>query len=197
MSEGIRTFIAVDVSPEAKDTLEWLIGRLKEMERGRIRWGRPQGIHLTLKFLGDVDPDRVKGILEAVEKASSGMGPFQVALSGVGAFPNPETPRVIWVGLQGQLDSLVSLQQRVEQEMASLGFPKEGQPFSPHLTLGRVIGNWGRGGHGLDLSKVTLEDEVAWRVDEVHLMQSTLTPAGAIYQRLGSIPLRGLETQVQ
>ena len=194
MSKKIRTFIAVDISPVAKVGLERLIQRLEEIGMGNVRWVKPQGIHLTLKFLGDVDPARVEEILKVVDVASYGTKPFQLALSEVGAFPNLERPRVIWVGLQGEMEALAMLQRRVEEEMASLDFSKEERPFSPHLTLGRVGRNWRRrGGQGFDLSKLKVEEEATWRVEEVHLMQSTLTPSGAIYDRLGSVPLKGLE----
>jgi len=197
MNQRVRAFIAVDVSQEAKAALASIISRLKrETEGDRIRWGRAESIHLTLKFLGNVESALVQPVLEAVERAAYSSGPFQVALSKVGAFPRLEAPRVIWVGLQGDLEALVALQRRMEDEVSPLGFPKEERPFSPHLTLGRVNDGWvRRGENGLDLAKVTLNDQVAWRVEEVHLMQSVLTPSGAIYQRLGSTPLAEVKSK--
>ena len=191
MSQRVRAFIAVDVSHEAKAALASIISRLKSGTDGdRIRWVKSEGIHLTLKFLGNVESALVHHVLAAVERAVNGTPPFQVALSKVGAFPRLEAPRVIWVGLQGNLETLAALQRRMEDEVSPLGFPKEERPFNPHLTLGRVNdGRIPKSGSGLDLAKTTSRDEVAWWVEEVHLMQSTPTPSGSIYTRLGSIPL--------
>ena len=197
MSQRVRAFIAVDVSQEAKTALASIVSRLKMRTEGdSIRWVRSEGIHLTLKFLGNVETALVQPVLAAVEKAVYSTLPFQVALSKVGAFPRLEGPRVIWVGLQGNLEALSALQQRMEDEVSPLGFPKEERPFSPHLTLGRVNNERvHRGGKGLDLAGVTLGDQVAWRVDEVHLMQSTPTPSGSIYTRLGSFPLSEVKSK--
>ena len=193
MSQRVRAFIAVDVSQEAKAALASIVSRLKmETEGDNIRWVRSEGIHLTLKFLGNVESALVQPVLAAVERAVLSTHPFQITLSKIGAFPRLEVPRVIWVGLQGDLEALSALQQRMEDEVSPLGFPEEERPFSPHLTLGRVNnGPVRRGGKGLNLAGVTLTDQVAWQVEEVHLMQSTPTQSGSMYTRLGSFPLSG------
>ena len=98
----------------------------------------PTGIHLTLKFLGNIDPHLVDNLLEAMRRSAQGSSPFRLQLSGLGLFPNAKEPWVLWVGVDGDLDPLRGLQERVEEAVVKLGFPRESRPFSPHLTLGRV-----------------------------------------------------------
>ena len=186
----VRAFVAVDVPREVREGLAEIVGRLQAEGVSGVRWTRPEGIHLTLKFLGEIDPGTVEKILEQIERATEGVSPFSLALSGVGAFPRPDSPRVIWVGLKGDLDSLEELQRRIDHEISLLGggFAKEGRPFTPHLTLGRLrqgVSVEERGRLGKGLSRVALEGEVRWEVREVGLIRSTLNPAGAVYEVLG------------
>ena len=186
----VRAFIAVDISQEARDALAEVVERLKVRGVSGVRWLRPEGIHLTLKFLGDIDPSRVDEILGAMERVAQGTGSLTFSLSELGAFPNPDRPRVIWVGLKGDLDPLGELQARIDQEMhLTEGFPREDRSFTPHLTLGRVRDNLSgeeRRQAGKALTEVALEAEASWEVKEVILVRSTLTPGGAVYQQLGS-----------
>ena len=138
----VRAFIAVDISQEARAALAGVAERLQQQGVSGVRWVRPEGIHLTLKFLGEIDTDLVGKILEAMERAVDGTMPLTLALSEPGAFPNANSPRVIWVGLQGDLDPLKELQSRIDQEVHLIGgFPKETRAFAPHLTLGRMREN--------------------------------------------------------
>ena len=98
----VRAFIAVDISQEARAALAGVAERLQQQGVSGVRWVRPEGIHLTLKFLGEIDTDLVGKILEAMERAVDGTMPLTLALSEPGAFPNANSPRVIWVGLQGR-----------------------------------------------------------------------------------------------
>ena len=155
-----------------------------------MRWVRPEGIHLTLKFLGEIDPNIVDQILEAVDRAVQGSAPFTLALSEIGAFPSLYVPRVIWVGLKGDLDALRELQKRIDEEVhLAVGFPKEARAFTPHLTLGRMRDNAPgeeRRRAGKSMTEVAWETDVLWQVNEVNLIRSTLTPSGAVYDVLGS-----------
>ena len=185
----VRAFVALDISCEARHALEAAATGLRDAGVSGVRWVRPEAIHLTLKFLGDVDTTRVQTILGALETAGAGTGPIHLELSGLGAFPNVRSPRVIWVGLEGERDRLLELQKRVDRELRSaLDIPLEKRDFSPHLTLGRVgdISAEERIRIGEAFSKAIPRPEVHWQVTEVRLIQSTLNPGGAVYHTLGS-----------
>ena len=189
----LRTFIALEVSQEARHALGAVITRLQDAGVSGIRWVRPEGIHLTLKFLGDVDASAVEGILSAMERACFGNGPIALSLTGLGAFPNASSPRVLWAGLGGELESLGGLQGDLDGELSeSLGFSKETRPFSLHLTLGRL-----RDGAkaeerrlaGAALLEADPVAEVCWIAGELNLVRSILSPSGAEYSLLGSCRL--------
>ena len=157
-----------------------------------MRWARPEGVHLTLKFLGDIEASAVDAISRAMARAAQGVAPLELALAGTGAFPTARDPRVLWVGLKGDVESLARLQGRLDAELAPLGFPKEARAFSPHLTLGRVRDGAARGERqriGDAIATARLPNEARWRADSLSLMRSTLAPAGAIYQRIAQIGL--------
>jgi 2'-5' RNA ligase len=186
----VRTFIAVDISQQAKGVLAGVTKSLQDGGVSWVRWVRPEGIHLTLKFLGEIDPNIVDRVLGAMDRAVQGNVPFTLALSGIGAFPNLNVPRVIWVGLKGDLDTLRELQERIDEEVhLAVGFPKETRAFTPHLTLGRMRDNAPgeeRRRAGKAMTEVAWETDVSWQVSEVDLIRSTLTPSGAVYDVLGS-----------
>ena len=191
-STGIRTFIAVHLSQKARRQLSDTIRSLGSEIPSGVRWVDPEGIHLTLKFLGDIDPALVKDVLQAMEQAASGSLPFHLHLNGLGVFPNQKRPRVLWAGLGGDLDALGALQEKLEAAMSGLNFPWERRAFSPHLTLGRVrdgVSAVARQSIGAVLSSGSLEDADPWQVNAVHLMRSDLTPDGALCSSLGSVTL--------
>ena len=192
MSDSIRTFIAIDLPTQAKNSLASLTQTLKSRGLSGVRWVNPTGIHLTLKFLGNIPPAMTPRILSALEAASQGHPPFNLSLGDFGVFPNPNNPRVLWIGLNGDLFPLAQLQSSVEKHCRSLGFDPERRPFTPHLTLGRVRRRLPQSQQ--DLVHTAVLDETTanapqWPVQEVHLIHSTLTPQGAIYRSLGAIPL--------
>ena len=190
----VRAFIAVDISLQARESLVEFTRSLQNAGVSQMRWVRPEGIHLTLKFLGEIDLNAVDPILGAMDRAIEGSAPFTLALSGIGAFPNLNAPRVIWVGLKGDLDALGKLQERIDQEVhRSVGFPRESRAFTPHLTLGRMRDNVSseeRRRAGKATTGVDWQADVSWQVNEVNLMRSTLAPSGAVYDVLGSRRLR-------
>ena len=103
-----------------------------------MSWTKPSNIHLTLKFLGGVETARINRVLKAVERASTGISPFEVEVSGAGCFPSPRSPRVLWVGIAVVPEALKNLYANIEHELAREGFPREKRAFSPHLTIGRM-----------------------------------------------------------
>ena len=189
---GIRTFIAIHLSQDARrrltETIRWMVS---EVPSG-VRWVDPEGIHLTLKFLGDIEPALVEDVLRAMEQAASGTLQFQLHLDGLGVFPNLRRPRVLWAGVGGDMDALGALQEKVEAAMEGLEFPRERRAFNPHLTLGRVrdtISAVARQRVGGLVSQGSLDGADPWPVNAVHLMRSNLTPDGAVYTSLGSVSL--------
>ena len=193
MTDSIRTFIAIDLPPDAKEALATLTQTLNARGLSGVRWVNPIGIHLTLKFLGNIPPTIVPRILDALQAASQSHSPFNLSLGALGVFPSPNNPRVLWVGLNGDLTPLARLQTSVEEHCCALGLDPDRRPFAPHLTLGRVRRSLPQ--LQRDLVRAALQDESAvdapqWPVHEIHLIHSTLTPQGAIYRSLGAIPLQ-------
>ena len=199
MTDSIRTFIAIDVPPDAKEALATLTQALKARGLSNVRWVNPNGIHLTLKFLGNIPPTTVPRILDALQAASQGYHPFNLSLGNLGVFPSPNNPRVLWVGLNGDLPALARLQSSVEEHCCALGLDPDRRPFTPHLTLGRVRRSLPPSQR--DLVRAALQDEInagntEWPVQEIHLIHSTLTPQGAIYRSLGAIPLHSHPSEI-
>ena len=194
MRDQIRTFIAIDIPGDAKDALAALIQSLESSGLHGIRWVNPKGIHLTLKFLGNIPQSMPPRILDALNHACQEHAPFDLSLGEFGVFPNPNNPRVLWVGLNGDTSSLSRLQASVEKQCRSLGFEPDRRPFRPHLTLGRVRRSLPL--PQLDIVRAVLKDRTSagalqWSVEEIHLIHSTLTPQGAVYRSLGTLPLAG------
>lgn len=188
MSE-LRLFWAVNLPIEIKRKLASLQASLRTTSLN-VKWVEQQNLHLTVKFLGNVDGSRVGKITKAVNEVSAGTGSFDLALSGLGFFPGPRRPRVVWVGVQGEVDKFRLLHGRVGKCLATLGWAPDNQSFSPHLTLGRL--RTPLDGEVL-VSKVN-EDRSDWNVGDINvssidLMKSQLTPKGPIYQILESIKL--------
>ncbi len=156
-----------------------------------MRWVAPDGLHITVKFLGHVDADRFPAIQERLDRAVVGAKPFSVLLAGFGAFPSPRRPRVVWAGCEAA-PPLELLQDRIEREMQQLGFPVEARVFHPHVTLGRVKrGAKPRDLEGLEQRLANAAFDGEFTVRSIDLMESTLHPAGARYTRRHAAELRG------
>ncbi len=181
----MRAFIAVDFS--AGDALLRLLRDLGSA-RARLRVVAPENLHITLKFLGNVDEGRIPSIVEVLERATLGLPPSLLSLHGTGAFPSLKAPRVLWVGVEGG-DALVTIARRLEEGLHDLGFPRERRRFSPHLTVARVKGPQGRD----EVARVMLDYRETnfgrQRVDEIRLKRSELTPSGPIYTDLAQVAL--------
>jgi len=189
----LRTFIAIDLSPELRANLGDLQDRLRgELGRGSVRWVQPQGIHLTLKFLGDTRREQLDEIQRALARAAATAEPFTISAGGAGCFPNARQPRVVWVGLEETSGALLRLRYAVESEVSPLGFPTEKRPFQPHLTLGRVQ----RGASSADVRRVgqvvaatTTGALGEMAVSAVSFIKSDLRPTGAVYVTLSEAGL--------
>ncbi|MFH1652040.1 MAG: RNA 2',3'-cyclic phosphodiesterase [Chloroflexota bacterium] len=190
--DTIRAFIALELPPEVRAGLGSLQSRLIAGGPAPVKWVDPAGIHLTLKFLGNVPGAQVSGIAAAITRASAGINPFHLRLEGLGVFPGPRSVRVIWVGLGGELEPLQRLQRGLESQLSPLGFLPENRGFTPHLTLGRVRESAAppeRERLGQLVTVTPAGTAADFTVDAVNLMQSRLTPQGAVYRRLESVPL--------
>ncbi|MDI9571169.1 MAG: RNA 2',3'-cyclic phosphodiesterase [Pseudomonadota bacterium] len=187
----MRAFLAIALPPEVKANIGRIQERLKKSVPGDIRWVRPEGVHLTLKFFGEMTLPELERIKAAVAGPTAAAAPFVLEVRGLGAFPEVSRPRVIWLGLAGETAALMSLRGELERELARAGFPEEERPFRAHLTLGRV--KIPKGVLGLARTVETETDMAAGRipVEEIVLFKSELTPRGAIHTRLAAFPLRG------
>ncbi len=188
----LRLFVAIELPPPVRSALERTISALKESGLGPLRWVAPERVHLTLKFLGDVAPEWVPELGDAVTEAAQGHSPFALRLARGGMFPNRRAPRVIWLGLEGEAEALASLRRDVERALVQLGFRAEEWPFRPHLTLARVTGRMpeDQAARLCALLEATDGSCEPFQVEGVSLMQSTLRPSGAEYRRLAAVPLQ-------
>jgi 2'-5' RNA ligase len=188
----LRLFVACELPPAMKATLSSLQEALREKGAPRLRWVRPEGIHLTLKFLGAVPQEKVAAIREALAPTVQGIPPLALSLAEVGTFGDRRGPRVVWVGMQGDLEPLARLQQRVEKALEPLGFPPERRAFSPHLTLARVPDRMGSEERYplRELAKtIEVPPAAPVTIDELSLMRSILGPGGAVYERVAVFSL--------
>ncbi len=188
----IRAFIAIELPDEVKNDLSDLISRLKPGREKAVKWVNPNSIHLTLKFLGNIPEERIVDITHAIAKASSLTFPFNLELKGLGAFPNLKSPRVIWVGIGGEIPSVSNLQRQVDQSLVPLSHSPEKREFSPHLTLGRVrdkATHKERSELGRAIESLRIPRSSSFVVDRINLVQSTLTKNGAICNQIATVVL--------
>ncbi|MEE9614273.1 MAG: RNA 2',3'-cyclic phosphodiesterase [Thermodesulfobacteriota bacterium] len=196
----MRTFVAIELPADIKKALKTLQEELQSAGRksDAVSWGKPGNIHLTLKFLGEVESSGIEEIGSVLEEAGKGAKPFTLTLGGaggaggVGAFPSLKNPRVIWVGI-GECEELRRLRENIEEGLERIGFEKEGRPFHPHLTLGRVrkgkrarlpkeAGGTGEAGGAGGAGKT-------FTVDSFTLFRSELGPGGAKHHPIKEITL--------
>lgn len=192
----LRTFISVEIPDSIKNLM---LSKQEELRTamgpaaGAVRWSRPEGTHLTLQFLGDVPAASIAEIADRMCAGCEGGRPLELALGRTGAFPGIVKPRVLWMGLEGDTGHLQTLQSRIAEQLATLGY-KPDKPFKPHITLGRVRDTVRRNemdaiSHALRLqenSPINLHPFTAYRVS---LMRSELHPGGSIYTELAGIEL--------
>ncbi len=183
MQQSIRTFIALELPATVISLLRTAQQELRQLNI-RARWVRPENIHLTLKFMGDINPGDIDAISTAMTAAANGFSPITLAVRGIGVFPTVKRPRVIWIGLGGDIRSLLDLQSRLVEELAGVGVAKDKRSFKAHLTLGRI-----KQPPGSDLIRqmmtayATLSSD-EFSCDQVILFKSDLKPSGAVYTKL-------------
>lgn len=183
MQQTIRTFIALELPPAVTSLLQKAQQELKRLKI-RARWVRPENIHLTLKFLGDINPDHIDKIGVAMVGAAIESPPVTLTVRGIGVFPGIKRPRVIWMGLGGDIRSLLALQSRLEQELAGAEFPKGKRSFKAHLTLGRIKQAVNPAVIRQMISEYASLQSDEFTCDQVFLFKSDLKPSGAVYSKL-------------
>ncbi len=186
---AIRAFIAIKIPEDIQDKLGAIQQKLQQ-SAVHVSWVRSGNIHLTLKFLGNIQEDRIPKILSSLEESVKTSSPFQLQVGYAGAFPNIRYPRVIWIGVtDDENGSLKTLQKELESRLAKLGFKKEKGRFQPHLTLGRVRSQKNRG----NLLRAVESIVNIWvgeiPVDTVYLIRSELKPTGAEYTDIAEIKI--------
>jgi len=191
--ETIRAFIAIELPGKLKVELAQLQTKLGF---GGQSWVKPvdlAGIHLTVKFLGNIANDKIGAITQAMVKACREIPPFCLQVTGIGAFPSLGRVQVIWVGLAGELEKLGWLQRGIESHLESLGFPAEERPFSPHLTLARLRNQASasqRRGLGQLIADTRFEAVYPIEVNVISLIRSQLSSQGAIYHQICGVALQ-------
>ncbi len=191
-NQSIRTFIAIELPEEVENGLRSLECRLKTSNPASAKWVEPGSIHLTLKFLGETRLDLIPTISSALDNISNSTPFFTLSVTELGAFPDVRRVQVVWVGLTGDLSVLNQLQKNIEAAISPLGYPAETRAFVPHLTLARMRDSASlqdKQNLGALLTRTAIIAPLKLKVDSVSLIQSRLTPGGAVYTNLHSAKL--------
>ena len=191
MKQKVRTFVAVQISSAVRGGARRLIERFRAAG-AEVKWVAPENLHITLKFLGDVDAKEIHRVCKAVQDAVADAAPFEFEVRGAGAFPKPNRPRTVWLGIAQGSEEMIDLNKRIEPALEKLGFRREARRFQPHLTIGRVR----RGGPAVaELGRLIGEQadvEVGLtKVGEVIVYSSQLGRSGPTYEALARAPLGG------
>lgn len=187
---SLRLFLAVELSSD----LCQKVAELQHHLHGTlpsVKWVRPEAIHLTLKFLGDVDPVMVEQLLTTIEPIGKSQAPIRVEIQGLGVFPHIRCPRILWIGCIGDIPSLLNLVSRIEGALEPLDFPFEEKPYHPHLTLARIKHDNSKVGGVLTHSGLLEQPQNlgTMLIDRITLFRSDLSPKGAEYTSLWTVPL--------
>ena len=190
-NKAIRAFLAIAPSAEVRQSIGKIQSRLKRSCPFDIRWLKPESIHLTLKFFGDVSPTDIIDLARVVEKHSPTLEPLQLTVKTLGVFPSLQRARVVWIGLAGETAPIFTLRQNLEQGWAACGFTRDDRPFLPHLTIGRIKSSRLTGDPVNFLAQAGDWSAESFRADGLVFFQSDLTPRGAVYTQLAWFPFGG------
>jgi len=191
MGRRIRTFIAMAVTPEVRRRAVELQGKLGQSD-ANVKWVAEGNIHLTVKFLGDVDDIALPAVCRAVEQAVAETPRFVISVAGVGAFPSSHRPRTLWVGVREEAERVDRVKRALDEALFPLGFRDEERRFTPHLTIGRVKGGTSNAS-GLSERLAANTDWTGGRseVGEVVVMSSELRSEGPLYTVMARAKLGG------
>lgn len=196
--EHVRLFVACELPDDVKGAIRGVIDDLRARSGSAVRWVRPEGVHITLKFLGEVPTRKLPHVKLAIQEAVHGHSPFELEFSTIGTFGGREGLRLMWIGVAGDVLRLEALVRSVNAALGVVGFEPERRPFRPHLTLGRVrdeISTRQRAEIEVAVGRTEVP-QVSWRTAHVSLMRSRLSPAGASYETVASFPLRVIQQPV-
>ena len=187
---GLRTFLAIDLPSDLHEAIAKKQDSLRR-ELPQIHWVKSGNLHITLKFLGETPEAKIGDLKEVVQQAVKGISPFVMTLRGFGVFPDKRSPRTIWTGIDCTQSVLDDLALQVEASVISLGFPEEGKPFRPHLTLARIKKDHREVGQAIEKAGVLADPFIFGRllVEQVTLFKSDLRPTGSVYTKLWAVPL--------
>jgi 2'-5' RNA ligase len=183
----MRSFIAIALPDQVRADIGTIIERLRPTGPP-ARWVPPQNLHVTVKFLDEIAPEQVDPILAAIRVASADVRPFDLQLGGFGVFPNERRARVFWIGITSGFDILRPLAKAIDDQLLPLGFPRESRPFSAHVTLARLR-EPGPADHLNRAAAHLAYQSEPIPVRQIELMRSVLSPKGADYSVIGSVPL--------
>jgi 2'-5' RNA ligase len=184
----MRTFIAIEIPPEVKSALAAMQNDLHQAGAD-VAWTNFENVHLTLKFLGEIDKQVFSKIEKVSAEVAASFSPFEMSISETGVFPNVRHPRVLWVGLDGETGVLDRLQEELDERLVSIGFEPEEKDFRPHLTLGRIRSNKNVQDLLAQAHQYSLPT-LSFVVREIALMKSDLLPTGAQYSELAKAKLK-------
>lgn len=185
-----RVFVAIDISDEARRRVAARISAHKTALPGSaIKWLHPEKLHLTIRFVGDVDEEQLKAVADAVEKVSAQCRSFELCLNGVGVFPSPSKVRVLWIGIDDDRAMCVKLKEMLEPELQRLGFAGERKALKPHLTVARTKDLW-KARHLIQTHLDTEFEPIDFEVSEIVIYESKLLPTGSVYSRIAGFQLR-------
>jgi 2'-5' RNA ligase len=191
--KAIRTFVAIRFPPEVQENLGQALESMHAGEIKIVRWVDASRMHLTLKFIGEVDPARITPIRSQVEESCRQVGPFDIQLGGLGVFPNMTKPRIVWVGVQAP-PQLFDLQKDIEARLSKIGYAPEERGFSAHITLGRLRDEFrpAEMERLVEVLQTTKMEQVArFTAAAVTIYRSDLQPFGPMYTPLATLPLTG------
>jgi 2'-5' RNA ligase len=185
----VRLFVAIGLPGEVRAAIAAAASEMRA-RRGPVSWVAPDHLHVTLKFLGETPPERLPALRTALDEGVAPFATFPLQCEGGGAFPSARAPRVLWAGFREPLELAKALQDNIESVLAAAGFPREGKPFHPHVTIGRVRGATPPGWGDAVLRALAGRGFGTVPVGAVLLYESRLSPSGADYRVIGRHPLR-------
>jgi RNA 2',3'-cyclic 3'-phosphodiesterase len=186
--KSIRAFLAIELPTDIINEIHVIQSRLRKLLPGTVRWVRPEGIHLTLKFFGDVSENDIVKIKGDMEDQVRGAEPFALDVETLGVFPDLNRPRVIWLGMGGDVERLIRFQKSMDQKLHESGFEKENRSFQPHLTLARIKDPKSVIGLAKIVEKMDKDSAGHFDAMGLTLFRSQLTPGGAVYSKLAWFP---------
>jgi len=183
----IRTFIAIELPAEVKRLVRQIQEKLGESTEG-IRWVKDENLHLSVKFLGNVEENKINDISTAIENAAKDFSVIKLDTGQPGVFPNEKRPRVLWLGIEGDVEQFVRLSKTCESELSKLDYEKDEREIKPHITIGRIRDPKKQKGLVTVLRDLSVES-IKFKADSLNLMRSELNQKGAVYSILHSVDL--------